>query len=117
MSLWRQLTRGLNVLAHRKAADQDVTDEVDHYLEQATAGLMASGLSAEDARRTARLELGSPTVVREQVRSSGWENRLGTLLTDLRFAVRQLVRNPGFAIVSTVTLRSASERPPRSSVR
>jgi putative ABC transport system permease protein len=104
VSLWRQLTRGLNVLAHRKAADQDVTDEVDHYLEQATAELMASGLSREDARRTARLELGSPAVVRDQVRSSGWENVLGTLLTDLRFAMRQLVRNPGFAIVSTVTL-------------
>ncbi len=104
MSLWRQLTRGLNVLAHPKVAHQDVTDEVEHYLEQATAGLMASGLSAEDARRTARLELGSPAVVRDHVRSSGWENGLGTFLSDLRFAMRQLVRNPGFAIVSTATL-------------
>jgi hypothetical protein len=26
MSLWRQLTRGLRVLAHRTAADRDVAD-------------------------------------------------------------------------------------------
>jgi hypothetical protein len=30
MSLWRQLTRGLRVLANRRAADQDIADEVSH---------------------------------------------------------------------------------------
>ena len=42
MSLWRQLTRGLRVLLHGHAADQDVADEVEHYLEQATAALVAT---------------------------------------------------------------------------
>jgi len=39
MSLWRQLTRGLRVLIHREAADQDVADEVRDYFEQAAAAL------------------------------------------------------------------------------
>ena len=39
MSLWRQLTRGLRVLTNRTAADQDVADEVQQYLEEATAAL------------------------------------------------------------------------------
>ena len=51
MFLWRQLTRGLHALTHRDAADRDVADEVDHYLEQATAEHLARGLSPADARR------------------------------------------------------------------
>ena len=104
MSLWRQLTRGLRVLIHSQAADRDAGDEVDHYLEQATDAFVASGLSPEAARRAARLQLGSSSAIREQVRSFGWEHRLHTLLTDLHYAARQLMRNPGFALVTTLTL-------------
>ena len=104
MSLWRHLTRGLSVLTHRRRADNDVADEVEHYLEQATASQIANGLSSQDARRAARLELGSPTSVREEIRTYGWEHTLHTLLTDLHYAARQLIRNPGFALVTTLTL-------------
>jgi putative ABC transport system permease protein len=104
MSLWRQLTRGLRALFNEPAANQDVADEVEHYLDQATAALVAGGLSHEDARRAVRVELGSPTVVREQVRSYGWEHSIRSLAGDLRFAARQLLRNPGFALVTTLTL-------------
>ena len=62
MSLWRQLTRGLRVLANGAPPTEDVADEVQHYLEQATAALEARGLSPDEARRAARLELGSVTV-------------------------------------------------------
>jgi putative ABC transport system permease protein len=104
MSLWRHVTRGLDVLLHRQAADQDVTDEVEHYLDQATASLMNSGLSPDYARRAARLELGSASGAREQVRSYGWEHTIQTLLNDLHYAARQLLRNPSFALVTTLTL-------------
>src|ERR1700733_4020175 len=104
MSLWRQLTRGLRVLLNEPAANQDVADEVDHYLDQATAALVAAGLSQEDARRAARVEWGSPIVVREQVRSYGWEHPIQSLIADLRYAARQLLHNPGFALVTTLTL-------------
>ncbi|HET6216474.1 MAG TPA: permease prefix domain 1-containing protein, partial [Acidobacteriaceae bacterium] len=104
MSVWRHLTRGLEVLLRRQAADQDVADEVEHYLDQATASLMDGGLSREDARRAARLELGSASGAREQVRSYGWEHAIQTLLNDVHYAARQLFHNPGFALVTTLTL-------------
>jgi len=104
MSLWRQLTRGLRVLTHREAADRDVADEVRDYLEQAAAALEESGLRPDDARRAARLEFGNPTVIHEQVRSYGWEHLFGTLAADLQCSGRQLLHNPGFALVSILTL-------------
>jgi putative ABC transport system permease protein len=104
MSLWRELTRGLRVLMNRRAADQDVADEVQDYYDQATAALVASGLSPADARRAAQVELGNMTVVREEVRAYGWENVIDTLLADLRYAARRLRSHRGFAAVSVLTL-------------
>jgi putative ABC transport system permease protein len=104
MSLWHQLTHGFSALTHGHAADQDAADEVEHYLEEAAAAGMARGLSPQDARRAARLELGSPSAAREQMRSFGWEHTVQTLLADLHYAARQLLGNPGFALVTTLTL-------------
>jgi len=103
MSLWRQLTRGLRVIANQPAADRDLADEMEHYLEEATAERMAKGLSPEEARRQARLELGNMTVVREQVRDYGWESVVGTSLADLSYGARMLRRSPGSAIVAAMT--------------
>ena len=104
MSLWRQFTRGLRLLLNRKAADRDAADEIRHYLEEAAAAFIARGLPPDEALRAARLELGSATAVREQVRAYGWENTIDTLLADLRYSVRRLRAHPGFTAVSILTL-------------
>ncbi len=104
MSLWRQITRGLRVLGNREAADEEIADEVNQYLEEATAVLIAKGLTPDEARRAARLELRGATAVREQVRGYGWENALDILFADVRYAARALARNPGFTTVSMLTL-------------
>ena len=104
MSLWRHITRGLRALQHREAAERDVADEVRDYLDRAAAALEDGGLSADEARRATRVEFGNPTVIREQVRSYGWERAAETLAADLRHGGRQLVHNPGFALVSVLTL-------------
>ena len=66
MSLWRQFTRGLRRLRNRTATDQEIADEVSHYLDESTATFITGGLPPDEARRAARLELGSTAAVREQ---------------------------------------------------
>lgn len=104
MSLWRQLTRGLRTLSNPTAAAQDVDDEVRDYFDQATAELIGRGRTPEQARREARLELGTTTMVGEEVRSYGWENTIGTALADLRYGARRLRATPGLTAVTILTL-------------
>ena len=104
MALWRQLTRGIRALTQRDAADRDVTDEVEHYLEQAAADLETRGLSPDEARRTARQQLGSVTLVHEHIRTSGWEHMIDTAWADVRHGARRLRRAPGFTAVAVLTL-------------
>lgn len=104
MSLWRHAVRGLRALLNRRAADRDIGDEVDHYFNEAAAELERTGLSPEEARRVARLELGNVVAVREQVRAYGWENAVETTAADFRHGFRQLVRRPAFSIIAVLTL-------------
>ena len=107
MSVWRQLSRGLRALTNRRAADQDIADEVESYLQQAAEALEANGMSSDEARRAVRLHLGNTTSVHEQVRSYGWENIVSARVSDVRYAARRLLHNPGFTVVCVLTLAIA----------
>ncbi len=104
VGIWRRMARGVRALVNRPDTDREIADEVQHYLDLATEAHRAQGLSAADALRAARLELGSATAVREQVRSHGWENAVDTAVADLRYAGRRLRAAPGFTVVAVMTL-------------
>jgi putative ABC transport system permease protein len=104
MSIWRQLAAGLRRLINPISNNEEIVEEVRQYFDEATSERVTRGVPPEEAKRAAVLESGNVTLVQEQVRSYGWENALLTLFADLRFALRQVVRNPGFAIVTTLTL-------------
>src|ERR1700733_3424724 len=104
MSLWRQITRGIRTLTNRPSSDQDISEEMQHFLDQATAEYAARGFTPEEARRAAKIQMGNMTSVKEEVRSYGWENIVDTFLADLRYGIRQLRRNPSFTAIVVLTL-------------
>jgi putative ABC transport system permease protein len=102
--MWRQLSHGLRTLLNGGGADRRVDDEVQHFIDEAAAEHEARGMSPADARRAARLRVGNTLSIREDVRAAGWEHTVETLIADVRYAWRRILRDPAFAAVTIATL-------------
>lgn len=100
----RAITRGLRRLFRRDRAEQELNDEVEHYLEQATLAYMRDGCSRSEAARRARMEFGGVEDAKESYRNAHWDGWLDVLCRDVAYAARGLRRNPGFTFVAVATL-------------
>ncbi len=78
--------------------------EIKFHLDALTAENIAAGMPPEEARRAAMRVFGNATIANEQTQETwGW-TWLERLSQDLRFAVRQIRRAPGFALIAILTL-------------
>ena len=93
-----------NMLFRRKQADAHLDDELQFHLDQQIAENIASGMSTEEARRTALRSFGNPTALRDQSRESWSWNWAEQLWRDIRIGIRTLARTPGFAIISILVI-------------
>lgn len=100
MSLIRRLS---NLFSHAKV-DREIDAELKSHIEMRIEDNLAAGMSAEQARRNALVQFGNRTATKEKVASMDAALALDSIWSDIRFAWRQLSRNPGFAATAILVL-------------
>lgn len=79
-----------------------MVEELRYHLERRTETNIANGMSPEEARYAAQRQFGGIEQIKERAREQrGWI-WLETSLRDLRFAFRQLRKNPAFTLVAVL---------------
>src|SRR6476661_775655 len=97
----------LKQLFIRRAEYGNLSAEMAEHLQEKVEDLMAGGMSREDATSAARREFGNVTLLEERSREVWQWATLEAILRDLKYAFRQLRRNPGFTVTVLLTLSVA----------
>jgi putative ABC transport system permease protein len=115
---WREeIARRLASLKLDSTREIEIIEELSQHLEDRYHELVSGGATEEDARRDVLMELNDENLLAqgllETVREARQEptapgnsahNFFAGLWQDLRYALRQIQRNPGFALVAIITL-------------
>ncbi|HEX5179161.1 MAG TPA: ADOP family duplicated permease [Gemmatimonadaceae bacterium] len=96
--------------ARRSALEMDL--EIESHIAMRIADLVRQGLTPEAARIAALARFGNFDAARARLQAGAYQrdrmlsqrDRLGVVLADLRYAVRQARRTPGFVAAVVVTL-------------
>jgi predicted permease len=97
------LRRLLNVV-RRSRMDADLRQELDTHVALIEEEERSQGLTADQARRNARTRFGNPHAYRERALDAVIATWFENACKDVRFAMRVLVRAPGFSAAAVLTI-------------
>ena len=94
---WRSLVGG-------RALDRELDDELAFHIERQIEQNLERGMTPQQARTAALLAVGGVEQRKEQMRDERRVALVENLVRDLRMAVRQLARQPVFALAAILSL-------------
>src|SRR4051794_29329490 len=97
----RSFVRNFTGKAH---VERDLSDELAAHLEMLVDEKVKAGMSEADARRAAAIELGGVEQVKEEVRAGRTGFALETLIMDVRYGCRALLKTPAFTLTAVIAL-------------
>lgn len=88
----------------RRNSKHEIDEELRFHIEQRTAENVAAGMPPGEAARAARKRFGNWQSVREECREKRGAAWGETIMRDVWFGSRRLLKNPGFTVVAVLTL-------------
>ncbi|MGD0893387.1 MAG: ABC transporter permease [Terracidiphilus sp.] len=99
-----QFVRRIANLFRRSRIRREFDAELQAHIEMRMEDNLAAGMTAEAARRDALVRFGNPAATREKLMHVDAALGLESVGRDIRYALRQLRRSPGFALTAMITL-------------
>src|SRR3954465_15177683 len=84
--------------------ERELSEELAAHVDLLTDAKIKAGMSGKDARRAALVELGGIEQVKEEVRAGRTGFAFETLLMDVRYGTRSLLKKPGFTVTAVIAL-------------
>lgn len=94
----------LSQLFSRRRRYDELSESIREHFDEKIADLMDHGMTREQAEQTAHREFGNVTRIEERSREVWQWPTLESIWFDIRFALRQLHKSPGFAAATVLTL-------------
>jgi putative ABC transport system permease protein len=104
MRLLYTLPLRIRSLFRRDQVEQDLDDEFRDHLERRIEADVARGMTADEARYAAMRALGGIEQRKEECRDMRGTQLVDQFRLDIRYALRSFVKNPGFALVTLLSL-------------
>jgi predicted permease len=82
----------------------DLNEELRQHIEEKAEQLVREGMSREEAEQAAKRAFGNPTLIEERSREVWQWPTLESIWVDIKYALRQLRKSPGFAVTAVLVL-------------